>query len=144
MPAKDSSNEISRSKRRSAPRAGPARRPPAEAEEVAEDVGEVREDVRVEARTLPAGALHAGVAEPVVARALFGVAEHGVGLGRFLEAFLGLLVAGIAIGVVLQRQLAIGALDVLLVRAPFDAEDFVVVAAAHALATLTMAGRSSR
>ena len=61
----------------------------AEPEEVAEDVGEVREDVGVEARARPARARHAGVAESVVARALVGVGEHGVGLGRFLELLFG-------------------------------------------------------
>ena len=83
-------------------------------------------------------AADAGVAEAIVAGALVGVGEHRVGLGRFLELLLGRLVARVAIGVVLQRQLAVGALDLLIAsRVAGDAEDLVVVALAHdALATL--------
>ena len=49
----------------------------------------------------PLAALDAGVAEAVVGRALLGVGEDGVGLGRFLELLLGGLVARVAVGVVL-------------------------------------------
>ena len=54
-----------------------------------------------------------GVAEAVVHVALVGVGEHRVRLGRFLELVLRLLVAGIAVGMVLERQLAVRALDFL-------------------------------
>src|SRR5690606_13174415 len=100
----------------------------AEAEEVTEDVGEVGEDVGVEAARTGALARHPRVAEAVVAGALLGIAEHGVGLGRFLEALLGFGVARVAVGVVLQRQLAVGALDVLLGRSARNAQDLVVIA----------------
>ena len=88
---------------------------------------------------------HAGVPEAIVARALVAVGEHRVGLGRFLEPLLGGLVARVAIRVVLERQLAVGALDVLIAGGARDAEHVVEVALAHdALATLTSAGRSRR
>ena len=93
------------------------------------------------------GAADAGVAEAVVEPALLRVGEDRVGLGRFLERFLGLVVAGIAVGMVLQRQLAVRALDLLFGRRALDAEDLVVVTlghAAHPLATFTIDGRSSR
>src|SRR6185436_7884379 len=108
----------------------------------AEDVFEAGELGRIE----PLGAsADAGVPEAIVAGALVAVAEDRVGLGGFLEFFLGLLVALVAIGVELQRQLAIRALDLLIGRGAGDLEDFVVVAFAHdAFATLTSAGRSSR
>ena len=87
----------------------------------------------------------AGVAEAIVAGALVAVAEDGVGLGRFLELLLGLLVALVAIGVELQRQLAVRALDLLVGCRAGDLEDLVVVALAHdAFATFTSAGRSRR
>ena len=70
------------------------------------------EDRRVEAAGA-AARRDRGMAEAIVARALVGVGEHGVRLGRFLELLLGGLVARVAIGMVLERQLAIGALDVL-------------------------------
>ena len=92
----------------------------------------------------PRRAGHARVAEAVVARALVGVAEDGIRLGRFLEPLFGGGVARIAIGMVLERQLPVRALDVLLAGRAADAQDLVVVAFAHALATLTCAGRSSR
>src|SRR5947209_6257039 len=49
----------------------------------------------------------------VVLLALLGVAEHVVGLGDLLEARLRLLIAGVAIGVVLARELAVGLLDLI-------------------------------
>ena len=82
--------------------------------------------------------------------ALLFVGEHGVRLGRFLEALFGLVVAGIAVGVVLQRELAVGALDLPISGLPLELEDLVVVALAHArphcapFATFTIDGRSSR
>ena len=84
------------------------------------------------------------MAEAIVGGALIAVGEHAVGLGRFLERLFRRLVARIAVRVVLQRQLAIGTLQLRLGGRLGDAEDFVVVAFAHALATLTIAGRSRR
>ena len=81
----------------------------------------------------------------VVAGALFAVAQDGVGLGRFLEFLFGLLVALVAIRVVLERQLAIRALDFLIGCCARDFEGLVIIALAHdALATFTIAGRSRR
>ena len=66
--------------------------------------------------------------EAVVAGTFLAVGKNGVGLAAFLEAIFRLRIAGIAIGVVLQRQLAIGALKLLVARCAGDAENFVVVA----------------
>ncbi len=118
----------------------------AEAEDVAEaaeDVLEAREMRRVEAPPDAAG--DPGVTEAIVAGALVAVGEHRVGFGRFLELLLGRLVARVAIGMELERQLAIRALDLLIGGGTRRPEDLVVVALAHdALATFTSAGRSSR
>ena len=54
------------------------------------------------------------------------------------------MVARIPVRMMLHRELAIGALDLDLGRRLRDAEDFVVVALAHAFATFTIAGRSRR
>ena len=91
-----------------------------------------------------AGAAHAGMAEAVVGRALVGVGDDRVGLGRRLELLFGRRVARVAIGMVLERQLAIGALDLGVGGVAPDAEDLVVVPLAHPLATFTIAGRSRR
>ena len=55
-----------------------------------------------------------GVAEAVVQAALLAVGEHGVGFRGFLERFFGLVIAGIAVGMILQRELAVRALDLLI------------------------------
>ena len=109
--------------------------------EVAEDVVEVAERGRIEAGAPGAG--DSRVTELVVARPLVRIGEHAVRLGGFLEAFLRGRVVRIPVRVVLQRQLAVRALQLLLADAARDAEHLVVVALAHALATLTMAARSS-
>ena len=74
-----------------------------------------------------AGARSDHLADLVVLLALLGVAEHVVGRGDLLEALLGLLVAGVGVGVELLGQLPVGARDLLLGRALRHAEDGVVV-----------------
>ena len=72
-------------------------------------------------------------AEAVVLVSALGVAEDLIGGVCFLEALLGGLVVGIAIGVVLLRQPAVGLFDLLLGRVAADAEDLVrVLAIGHA------------
>jgi hypothetical protein len=129
------------------------RRPSATAAEhiaKAEDVAEAAEDVleaaeRVRIESAGGRAAKAGMPEAVVHVPLVGVDEYRVRLGRFLEALLGFFVARIAVRMVLERKLAVRALDLLLGRRTSDAQDFVVVAFAHApLATFTIDGRRSR
>jgi len=84
------------------------------------------------------------MAEPIVQRALLAIREHSVRFRRFLEPLLGLAVARIAIGVVPQRQLAVGTFDLLVRRFALDRENLVVVPLAPPLATFPIAGRSSR
>jgi hypothetical protein len=68
------------------------------------------------------------VAPAVVLLALLGIGEHRVGLADLLELRLGLLVAGVDVGVVLAGELAVGGLDVLFGRGAADAEHRVIVA----------------
>src|SRR5437773_6419448 len=84
------------------------------------------------------------MARPVVETPFFRVGEDGVRCGGFLELFLGRLVAGIAVRVVFQGQLAIRAFDLGLAGRPSHGEYFVVVALAHDFATLTIEGRNRR
>ncbi len=101
----------------------------AETEEVAEDVMEVVEDGGIEAaKALTRSAAYAGMAEAIVARALFGVGEDGIGLAAFLEALFGFGIIGIAVGMKLQRELAVRALDLLVAGSAGDAKDLVVIA----------------
>ena len=118
----------------------------AEAEDVTEppeDVAEVGEDRRVHIGAT-SGAGDPGVTELVVAPSLLFVREDSVGLGGLLEVLLRGGITGIPVWVVLQRQLAIRALDGARVGRLRHAEHLVVVTLAHALATRTMAARSNR
>src|SRR5579875_2013421 len=64
----------------------------------------------------------------VVGSALLRVREYAVGLRDLLELFGGFFViAGIAVRVILQRQLAVGALDLLVGSVSPDAQHFVIV-----------------
>jgi hypothetical protein len=84
------------------------------------------------------------VPKAIVRGPFVGVGENGVGLGALLEFLLGVFVARIAVGMVFERELAVSALHLDLGHGARDAENFVIVALAHALATFTIAGLSSR
>ena len=115
-------------------------------EEVAkptEDVAEVGEDRRVEVLS-PRAAAQARVPEAVVSASFVSVSQHRVRLGGLFELVLGRFVTWVAVGVVLERQLAVCALDLLVVSRSRQSQHFVIVALGHPFATLTMAGRSRR
>ena len=80
----------------------------------------------------PAGAAGAGLrpgeAEAVVLFALGLVAEHVVGVLHFLEVGLGLLVAGIAVGMVFACEVAIRLLDLVGGGVLANTQHFVVIA----------------
>jgi hypothetical protein len=100
----------------------------AKAEQVAEDVVEIVEHGGVESAIAAGSAGNSCVTEAVVARALLAIGKNRVCFAAFLEPLFGLRIVGIAIGMVLQRELAIGALDFLVVGRPADAQNFVVIA----------------
>ena len=68
------------------------------------------------------------VPEPVVAGPLLGIGEDRVGLRRLPEPLLRLGIAGVAVGVVIERQLAVGRLDLVRRGVAGDAEDLVEIA----------------
>ena len=68
------------------------------------------------------------VAETIVGRALVGVHQDIVGFAEFLEFFFGVRVVRIFIGMKFDRELAIGAFDLLLGGSSLDAQDLVVIA----------------
>jgi len=59
--------------------------------------------------------------------ALLRVGEDLIGFGNFLEFLFRLLVAGIAVRVMLERELPIGLFDLVFAGAAIDTEQFVVV-----------------
>ena len=125
-----------------------ARAPPGAGRAGAEQVGEDVPD--------PAEAAESGCARPerarveaaedpatrVVLLALLGVGQDRVGLLDLLEPLLGALVALVAVGVVLARELAVGLLDLVLGGLLVDAEDLVgILDGGHYALTTTRAGR---
>ena len=65
--------------------------------------------------------------EAVVIGAFLRVAQNRVGFGGFLEVFFGFLVSRIPVGVILKRELAVGALDFLIGGVPRNPEHLVVI-----------------
>ena len=103
-------------------------RPAAAPEQIAEDVGERREHVADVAEAAEAAALQALVTVTVIQRALLGIGQHLVGLGRLLELGLGGVVARVAVGVILHRELPVGPLELPGLDVPGHAQDDVIVA----------------
>src|ERR1700733_8562368 len=99
-----------------------------EAEELAKNVAEILEDGRIEARGLPRAATQSGMAVAVVNGALVGIGKHRVGFADFFEFVFRVRIIGIAVGMILQRELAIGALELDFGDRAVHAQHFVVVA----------------
>src|SRR5690606_36386398 len=110
----------------------------AHAEDALENIGERRTEIAAEARPAATHALlESGMAEPIIGGALVAVLEHVIGFVDFLEALLAFGVAGIAIGVVRHRLLAISRLQLGLACAARNAQNLVITALRrdrHALA----------
>ena len=102
----------------------------AEAEEVAQDVAEIGKLVGIETAATPR-ALQTGVAEAVVSCPLLRVAQYAVRFGSFLETVLGGRVVGVAVRVILERQLAVSALDILFAGIPAETENLVIISLGH-------------
>ena len=99
-----------------------------ETKKVSEDVAEILEDGRVKTRRGASRAAHTRVAEAVIKGALLSVRENRIRLACFLELLLRVRVIGITIGMELQRELPVCALDFLLAGPPRHAEHFVIIA----------------
>lgn len=69
----------------------------------------------------------AGPAKGVILASFVRIRQDGVGLADLLEAFLGLGIALVLVGVVLPRQTPVGFFDLVVRRASGDAQDLVVV-----------------
>jgi hypothetical protein len=99
----------------------------AEPKELAKDVAEILEHTGIESGALRSCAAQSGVAIPVVNRSLFGVGEDSVSFADFFEPLLRIRVIRIAVWVVLQRKLAIGALEFDLSDRAGNAQNLVIV-----------------
>jgi hypothetical protein len=116
------------------PAGAPARKatpvPEDVSEEVAEEIREAAEIAEIRGAGL-SGACDALMAETVIASPLLGIRKHRVGLRDLLESLLGVGIVGIAIRMALERQLAIGLLELSLAAFAGDAKNLVVVAFSH-------------
>ena len=98
----------------------------------AEQIGERREDIVEAAKAAHMGAGKPFVAVLVVQPPLLRIAEHVVGLCRLFERGLGFLpVVRVAVGVILDRQLAEGLFQTLRVGVPAHPQNLVIVAFRH-------------
>ncbi len=100
------------------------------AEQVVEHIGEIAAEVETAGGAV-AALLEGGMAEPVIGRALVVVLQDVIGLVDFLEADFAVVVAGIAVGVVLLGETAIGGFDIRDARRLFDSEDVVKALLRH-------------
>ncbi len=100
------------------------------AEDVVEDVRHGRGEVTVEAAAR--STLEGGMTEAVIRRATLRVLEAFVGLADFPETDFGGVIAGVAIGMKLHRELAVARLEARVVAGADYAQHLVEVALAHA------------
>ncbi len=115
------------------------------AEQVLEDIGHGGTEFRPEARATagPAPAFKGLVAKAVIGSTLLRVLEDIIGLVHFLELGLGLLGAGIGIGVKLFGLVPEGRLQRLFIGAFLHTQNFIIVALGHRL-RLTRKARTLR
>ena len=114
--------------------AAAAKAPKAPAEDISEQVAQVAEtaaETAAEAagagRAAAVAGVHARKAELVVALPLFLIGKHLVRLVDLLELGLGLLVAGVQVGVVFLCQLPEGLFDFFFAGALLQAQHFIVI-----------------
>ena len=69
----------------------------------------------------------------VIAGPLLRVRQHLVGFVHLLKAFFGLLVTGIAVGVVLHGQFAISAFDLARAGVAGDTQDLIIIFIFHSI-----------
>src|SRR5205823_3062413 len=100
-------------------------------EQIVKNVGEGRGEIGAEARPAAGALLEGRMAEAVIRRPLVRVLQDLVGLVDFLEAVLGVAVAGIAVRMQLHGKLAEGRFQLCVARAPRHPQDLVVVALGH-------------
>ncbi len=97
-----------------------------ETEKVSKDLADILKDRGIESTR--SRAAHGRMAKAVVRRPLVRVRQNGVGFAAFFEFLFGVRIIRIAIRMKLQRQFAIGALDLLIIGFAGNPENFVVVA----------------
>lgn len=105
----------------------------ASAKKVAEDIAEMAKDIAdiLESGPAAAAAIQPLMAKLIVERALFGVGEDVISLGRLLKLLLGLRIVRVAIGMVLEGELTKRFLQLAIVGPAADAEDLIIITLGH-------------
>lgn len=99
----------------------------AESEEFAEDVAEVLEHTGIESGALRSCAAESGMAKAVIDGPFLRVGENGVSFADLFEPLLRIRIIGIAVGMVLERKLAVRALEFDVSDRAGNAQNLVVV-----------------
>src|SRR5262249_33909937 len=104
----------------------------AHAEQVVEDIREGGRNIAKAASGTGTGMLERGMTKAVISSALVHILEDFVGFVDLFEANFRTLIAGIAVGVPLHRQLAKGGFEFAFVRRALDPQNVVIAALRHA------------
>ena len=115
------------------------------AEQIIEDVGHRGREVGTEAaRSAAARTTHAALesrmSELIVGSPLLLIFQRFVGFVDFFEFVLGVLVAGIAVGMVFLGEPTVGRLQILFGSVPLNAENFIIVALGHVCMRCSQSG----
>ena len=97
------------------------------AEDIAENIAERGSGAKAEARGESACA-HTGMAELIVLGSFLRIREDFIGLGDFLELLFGLLIPGILVRMIADRQLPESLLDLRFRCIPMNSEHLVIIA----------------
>ena len=100
---------------------------PATTEKIAEYVPEGGKDVFKTTESANPLSLQSVVSELIVDLALFPITQDFIGLSGFLEALLGVFIAGIFIRMVFESQLAVGFFQFGFGSVVVDSQNFVIV-----------------
>ena len=71
------------------------------------------------------------VTELVVTDPFVRIAQYGIGLSGFFELFFGRFIPGIAIRMILERELAVAFFDSFPVRGPGHTQHFIIITFCH-------------
>jgi len=97
-----------------------------ETEKISEDFADILKNRRV--KSARSSTAHGSMPEAVVSGTFVRIRQDGIGFAALFEPLFCIRVIGIAIRMKLKRQLAVGALDLLLAGPAGNPEDFVVIA----------------
>src|SRR5205085_2767726 len=103
------------------------------AEHLLEDVGETTGEPTAEVAGAAAAVFECGMAEPIIGRPLLIVLQDVIGFVDVLEFLLGRFIAGIAVGVILHCELAVGPLQLVGIRRTRHPENVVKVLLCHSV-----------